>query len=150
MSNKAHSKATNVIGKLAGSDRQRPDEPNAPALTRLIVEAVLDKKAKAVVVIDLRGVSDVSDFFVVCTGESDMQVKAIVDGVRQSIIEAIDERPWRTEGYTHRQWVIMDYVDVVVHVFDRERREYYDLERLWADAKIEHVADEATEVSLLN
>ena len=115
----------------------------------MIVEAIRSKKAKDVVVIDLREVSEMTDFFVLCTGESDLQVKAIVDGVRESIKDAVGERPWRTEGYSHRQWVLMDYVDVVVHVFDTERRDYYSLERLWADAKIEEVSDEADVVALL-
>ena len=149
MSKKAPSKAVDVLSKLSAKGRKRPDVPDAPALAGMIVEAIRSKKAKDVVVIDLREVSEMTDFFVLCTGESDLQVKAIVDGVRESIKDAVGERPWRTEGYSHRQWVLMDYVDVVVHVFDTERRDYYSLERLWADAKIEEVSDEADVVALL-
>ena len=149
MTKKAHSQASDVINKLPGKKRARPDDPDAPALAQLAIDGVRSKKAKDIVLIDLRSVSEVADFFVLCTGESDLQVKAIVDGVRETVKEACGERPWRTEGYSHRQWVLMDYVDVVVHVFDQERREYYNLERLWADARIEEVADEADVVEIL-
>jgi ribosome-associated protein len=149
MSKKGPSKAVDVLSKLSAKGRKRRDVPDAPALAGMIVEAIRSKKAKDVVVIDLREVSEMTDFFVLCTGESDLQVKAIVDGVRESIKDTVGERPWRTEGYSHRQWVLMDYVDVVVHVFDTERRDYYNLERLWADAKIEEVSDEADVVELL-
>lgn len=151
MSKKAPEKA-DVLKKLSSKGtkgRQRPDVPDAQVLAGLIVEAIRAKKAKDVVLIDLRDVSEMADFFVICTGESDLQVKAVVDGVRESIKEKLGERPWRTEGYSHRQWVLMDYVDVVVHVFDAERRDYYNLERLWADAKIEEVGDEADVIALL-
>ncbi len=150
MTKKAPKKASDVLDKLAAKERRRPDEPSAQVLVRLIVDAVRSKKAKDVVLIDLREVSEMADYFVLCTGESDLQVKAIVDGVRQSVQDACGERPWRTEGYSHRQWVLMDYVDVVVHVFDSERRDYYNLERLWADAKIEDIEEEADVIKLLN
>jgi ribosome-associated protein len=78
-----------------------------------------------------------------------MQVRAVAEAVREQIREQADERPWKREGMQHNQWVVLDYVDLVVHVFDRERREYYDLERLWGDAPMEHVADDADVVKLL-
>ena len=149
MAKKAPKDASEVIEKLPAKKRKRPEEPSAPVLAGLILDAVRSKKAKDVVVIDLREVSEVADFFVLCTGESDLQVKAIVDGVRDAIRDATNERPWRTEGYSHRQWVLLDYVDVVVHVFDPERRDYYNLERLWADARIEEVPEDADVVQLL-
>lgn len=149
MAKKPAAKSTTVLKQLSSKQRKRPAEPGAPELAELIVEAVRSKKAKDIVLIDLRGVSEVADFFVLCTGESDLQVKAIVDGVRTRIQDELNEKPWRTEGYTHRQWVLMDYVDVVLHVFDNERREYYNLERLWADARIETVPDDADVIELL-
>lgn len=106
------------------------------------------KKAVDVTVIDVREVSGVTDYFVIGTGESSLQVKAIADAVREQLKEA-GERPWKREGTQHNQWVVLDYVNVVAHVFDRERRAYYDLERLWGDAPIEHVAPEADSVALL-
>lgn len=130
-------------------DKQRSTQLPARDLAALVVEAMQSKKAVDVAVIDVRDVSGVTDFFVVCTGESSIQVKAIADAVREHVRDEADERPWKREGTQHNQWVLLDYVDVVAHVFDRERRAYYDLERLWGDAPVEHVADDATEVAIL-
>lgn len=132
--------AISILKNLASADRKRSSSTDSSLLTRLIVEAAKAKKAKDILLIDMRGVSEIADFFVICTGESDLQIKAIVDGVDDDVRAAIGERPWRTEGYEARQWVLLDYVDVVVHVFDRERRSYYNLERLWADAPTEEIS----------
>ena len=107
------------------------------------IEAALDKKARGITVMDMRDVSGMADFFVVCTGESDLQIKAIVDAIEERLRTEHAERPWHVEGRDHRQWVLMDYVDLVVHVFDEERRTFYDLERLWGDAPSETVSDDA-------
>ena len=89
---------------------------------------------------DLRGLTPVTDFFVLCTGESDTQIKAIVDHVDDSLrIE--NTRPYHVEGYDQLNWVLMDYVDVVVHVFLAETRDYYGLEQLWADANVQEISD---------
>jgi ribosome-associated protein len=101
---------------------------------------VLDKKAKEVVIMDLRGLTSVTDFFVLCTGESDVQIKAIVDYLDESL-RMEDTKPFHIEGYDQLNWVLVDYVDVVVHVFLAETRDYYGLERLWADAKVKQVTD---------
>lgn len=132
--------AVSILKNLANADRKRSSSADSSFLTRLIVEAAKAKKAKDILLIDMRGVSEIADYFVICTGESDLQIKAIVDGVDEDVRKAIGERPWRTEGYDSRQWVLLDYVDVVVHVFDRERRRYYNLERLWADAPTEEIS----------
>lgn len=115
------------------------------------VEAVLEKKARDVRVMDMRGVSGVADCFVVCTGDSDLQIRAIADAVRERIREHCDERPWHVEGTDSYQWVLLDYVDLVVHVFSGERRSFYSLERLWGDAPFEEVPDDgaASDVELL-
>ena len=99
----------------------------------------------------MRGVSGVADFFVITTGDSELQVKAIVASIRANIKEAIGERPWHVEGTDHYNWVLMDYVDLVVHVFLPEQREYYALERLWGDAPHATVdeAGTAADVKLL-
>lgn len=75
-----------------------------------------------------------ADIFILVTGDSDMQIRAIVDSVRAKLKEEAGERPWHVEGTDHYQWVLMDYVDLVVHVFLPEKREFYSLERLWGDA----------------
>ena len=84
-----------------------------------------------------------ADYFVIATGDSDLQIKAIVDGIEMRIKEQCGERPWHIEGREHRQWVLLDYVDLVVHIFDQERRLFYDLERLWGDAPAEQIPDDA-------
>lgn len=129
--------------------RKRATPAPARALAAAAVGAMLEKKAAEVAVIDVRHVSGVADYFVIGTGDSDLQVRAVVEGVQERVREHIGERPWKREGTEHNQWVVLDYVDVVVHVFDRERRAYYDLERLWGDAPIERVAEDAAEVALL-
>lgn len=89
---------------------------------------------------DLRKVTDMSDFFVVCSGASDIQVKAIADAIADGT-EEVGVSPWHREGLTQSQWILLDYVDVVVHIFHTDMRKYYALEKLWGDAKIEVIED---------
>lgn len=121
-------------------------------LAQLAVEAAQSKKASNIVVMDMRSVSGVADFFVICTGTSDLQVKAILEAVRMHIREHADERPWHTEGHESLQWVLIDYVDLVVHVFSEEKRDFYDLERLWGDAPKAEISEDAVleAISILN
>ena len=111
-------------------------------LAKKIAQFALIKKAENVTIMDLRKVTDMTDFFVVCSGDSDVQVKAIADAITDNT-ERIGVGVWHREGLTQRQWVLLDYVDVVVHVFHKATRKYYGLEKLWGDAKIEIVKDEA-------
>ena len=110
-------------------------------LARHAVAAALEKKAEDVVVMDLRAVSGLADYFVLCSGSSDKQIRAIQESVEERIREQANERPWHREGQQFRQWVLLDYVDMVVHIFSRERRAFYDLERLWNDAPQEAATD---------
>jgi ribosome-associated protein len=112
----------------------------AKELAQLIAELALTKKAKDVLILDLSGLSDVTNYFVICSGESDTQVKAISDAIEDGTREE-GSRVWRREGLTHLNWVLLDYVDVVVHVFLPKVRDYYDIERLWGDAPRTVVAD---------
>lgn len=120
--------------------RKRTAPPGAAELARIIAEHALGRKAEEILVIDLRGLSPVCDFFVVCHGESDVQVKAIADAIIEGLAET-GNRAWHVEGYAARSWILIDYVDVVVHVFHRETRHYYRLEDLWGDAPRELVRD---------
>ena len=95
--------------------------------------AALDRKAYDLVVLETGRVSSIADYFVICSGRSDTQVQAIADGVEDAL-RAKGERPLSVEGLPHGQWVLMDYGDVVVHVFYVPVREFYDLERLWVRA----------------
>lgn len=102
---------------------------------------MLEKKAKEIVMLDIRGLTDISDFFVVCSADSDTHLKAIADGILDGMLEH-DMKPYRTEGWNGGQWIILDFVDVVAHVFYKEARDFYKIERLWSDAKVERIADE--------
>ncbi|MFN2262203.1 MAG: ribosome silencing factor, partial [Psychroflexus sp.] len=91
-------------------------------------------------IIDLREHENtVCDYLVVCSGNSNTQVDAIESSVRKSVSKALKDKPWHVEGLENSEWVLMDYVDVVVHIFQKQTREYYDIESLWGDAKITSV-----------
>lgn len=109
-------------------------------LAKKIAQFALTKKAHAVTVMDLRKVTDMADFFVVCSADSDVQVKAVADAVSDGT-DSIGVSPWHREGLSQRQWILLDYVDVVVHIFHKEMRKFYAIEKLWGDAKIEVVED---------
>ena len=110
-------------------------------LVREVVEFAHSKKAENVVSMDLRGLTSACDFFVICEGGSDVHVKAIADAVIDGTKKA-DDRPWHVEGYDGRRWILIDYVDVVVHIFTHDARDFYQLERLWGDAGITEYEDE--------
>lgn len=113
-------------------------------LAKKIADLVLTKKASNIVLLDLRKLSAPADFFVLCSADSDTQVKAIADAVRDGT-DRIGVSLWHSEGFRALTWVLLDYVDVVVHVFKREARTFYNLERLWGDAKFIPVHDELGE-----
>jgi ribosome-associated protein len=113
----------------------------ARALAILIANAMVSKKAHNVVTMDLRRVTSTTDYFVVCSADSDTQVRAIADAVEDATDEA-GAPVWKSEGRQTLSWVILDFVDVVAHVFHRESRTFYNLERLWADAKTVAISDD--------
>ncbi|NQV51520.1 MAG: ribosome silencing factor [Candidatus Marinimicrobia bacterium] len=105
-----------------------------------IGELALQKKANRVKILDVHKITSMTDFFVICSGGSDVQVKAITDHIVDEI--AVQERPFNREGYDSREWILLDYINVVVHVFHEASRDFYDLERLWMDAEITELTDE--------
>lgn len=108
-------------------------------LIETIVEAIQDKKGKNIVSLDLSGFDGaICSNFVVCNADSTTQVAAIADGIEEKVFEKLGESVWRVEGKQSGLWIAMDYVDVVVHIFLTELREYYKLEELWADAPMKH------------
>jgi ribosome-associated protein len=134
-----------TLPSRSGKEKRATRVP-ATQIAACAVDSVLDKKARDVVVMDVRGISGVADIFVLCTGDSDVQIKAIAESVREELRSHHGERPWHVEGLDHLQWVLLDYVDVVVHVFAEDRRTFYDLERLWGDADVQSVpADGSSE-----
>ena len=107
----------------------------------MTAELALSKKAENVVSMDLRGLTAACDFFVVCHGTSDVQVRAIASAIKDGLSDE-GEKVWHVEGYEGKRWILLDYIDVVVHVFDADTRDYYQLERLWGDAKFREFDDE--------
>ena len=110
-------------------------------LSELVVKGMQGKKANDIVVLDLRHVpNSVADFFVICSGNSDTQIDAISRSVEEHIYIEDEQDPWHREGNENREWVLLDYVDVVAHVFKSEKRQYYALEDLWGDAVVTRIA----------
>jgi len=83
----------------------------------------------------------ISDFFVICSGNSDTQIEAIAESIEEEVKKASGQKPWKREGIQNKEWVLIDYVNVVAHVFNKEKRQFYSLEELWADAKVQHVEE---------
>lgn len=100
-------------------------------LARFIVEVVEDRKAEDILLLDLRPDVVIADFFVICSGNSDRQLRALADNVREKVKEQYTMLPYSTEGAPESGWVLMDYGDIVVHLFAEEKRQFYDLEGLW-------------------
>lgn len=112
-------------------------------LTQRIVQLAWEKKGKDILVMDVRKLMDVTDYFVLISGESDVHIKTLADHIEAELIRE-EVGLWHKEGYQNLQWVLLDYIDTVVHIFHPEIRDYYSLEKLWADAKITKVQDHAT------
>lgn len=130
---------------MAKTERRRSATGGKKRLTGEVgkaVRAALDKKASDVVILDLRNTPAFTDFFILCSGQSQRQVKAIADAVEEAL-RAAKVRPAHVEGYERGEWVLMDYFTFIVHVFTPQTRAFYSLERLWGDAKRIDVNDEA-------
>ncbi|MDA8441673.1 MAG: ribosome silencing factor [Peptococcaceae bacterium] len=102
------------------------------------IAAVEDKKARDILLLDLRGISTVTDYFLLVTGNSSPQVKAITDNLKEKLGE-LGHKPMRVEGLPEARWILVDYGDLVVHIMQEEERRFYNLERLWGDAQVVHL-----------
>jgi len=111
-------------------------------LAKKAAQLALEKKAEDIVIMDVRKLTSVTDFFVICSAESSVQLKAIVDHIVEEL-EKKGVKAWHIEGYTNLSWVLIDYVDVVVHAFLKPAREFYGLERFWGDAKFEYITEDS-------
>ena len=123
--------------RARGASRETKAGPTRPRLPKAVVAAigaVRDKKAENVVVLDLRKTGAFTDFFVICTGGNPRQMTAIADSVQDSLKQTLGERPALAEGIDRSEWILLDYFNFVVHIFSRERRAFYGLERLWGNA----------------
>lgn len=109
---------------------------NSDALITTILAGIEDVKGKDIKILDLREIENtVCDYFIICEGNSNTQVNAIVNAVQKKVSKTLKDHPWHVEGSENAEWVLMDYVNVVVHVFQKHIRQYYDIEGLWGDAK---------------
>ena len=101
-----------------------------------IIQGIEEVKGQDIEILDLRDIENtVCDYFIICNGTSNTQVNAIVNSIQKTVSKAIQEKPWHIEGSDNAEWILMDYVHVVVHVFQKHIREFYDIEGLWGDAK---------------
>lgn len=102
-----------------------------------ILKGIEDVKGEDIDILDLREIENtVCDYFVICNGNSNTQVNAITNSIQKAVSKELKEKPWHVEGTENGEWVLMDYVNIVVHVFQKHIREYYSIESLWGDAKI--------------
>ncbi len=112
----------------------------AEQLSKVIIKGMEEKKASDIVVMDLRNIKNtVTDFFVICSGSSDTQLDAIADSIEEEVFKSGQENPWKSEGKSSRQWILVDYVNVVAHIFLKDKRQFYGLEDLWGDAKVTRI-----------
>ncbi|MCH2451306.1 MAG: ribosome silencing factor [Gracilimonas sp.] len=115
--------------------------PDSQEMVETITEALLSRKGKDITVLDVSELTTLTDFFVVCHGTSDVQIKALADAVEEDMRERMGERAWKKEGLQGRSWVILDFVNIVVHVMSKEKRDFYGIERMWNDAKVTYLKD---------
>ena len=114
---------------------KRKDDPRV--MQDAAVRGIIEKKGQEIVCLDLRNVkTSVADYFIICHAESGTQVRAIAESVEEEIHKTFREDPWQKEGLENSEWIILDYVSVVVHVFKREKRYFYGIEELWGDAEV--------------
>ena len=119
------------LKKLMSKKEKGTDE-----LITYILKGIEDVKGQDIEVLDLRGIENtVCDYFIICNGSSNTQVNAILNSIQKVVSKSINEKPWHVEGSNNAEWVLLDYVHVVVHIFQKHIREFYDIEGLWGDAK---------------
>jgi ribosome-associated protein len=110
---------------------------NADLLITEIINGIEKVKGQKISILDLREIENTAcDYFIICEGTSNTQVNAISGAVQKTVSKAIQDKPWHVEGETNAEWILLDYINVVVHIFQKHIREYYDIEGLWGDAKI--------------
>jgi ribosome-associated protein len=121
---------------------KKKKELNSEKLSEAIVLGMQEKKGFDIVVMDLRKVKNaVADFFVICSGNSDKQLDAISESIDEFVFKKVKENPWHSEGKHNKEWMLLDYINVVAHVFKKEKRKFYALEKLWGDAEVTEIED---------
>ncbi len=122
-------------------------ELNGAEIAEIGAEAALDTRANNVVILDLRGLSSITDFFVICSGNSDRHVEGIANNIEEKL-EEHSTKLWHREGGRRATWILLDYIDAIVHVFTAEVRDFYGLERLWGDAPRVEYDEEGNRVAI--
>lgn len=121
---------------------QKEKKISSKKLCDTIVEGMQENKAKDITVLDLRKISGaICDYFIICSGDSNTQVDGISTSIQKYTRKELKEKPWHIEGKNGSEWILLDYVNVVVHIFQKELRSHYDLEDLWADADVTRIPD---------
>ena len=127
---------------LTTVQRSKTGDSRSEQLNQMIIEGIRDKKGKNIVQLDLRKLEDApTDFFIICEGDSNTQVKAISDSIYKKVKEELHTMPSHTEGSLNARWILMDYFNTIVHVFYPETRQFYEIEHLWSDADVTEYAD---------
>ena len=114
---------------------------DSDALLNAIFEGLYEKKAKDIKLLDVRNLTTLTDYFIVCHGTSETQIRALANSAMEKVKETLGEQVWKQEGMDARRWIILDYVNIVVHIFSEEKRDYYGIERMWNDAIITDIED---------
>jgi ribosome-associated protein len=130
------------LSRPARRSRTRSDAAVVRELAAAAAAEAVERKGTDVTLLDLRGLTTATDWFVLVSGESDIQVRSIAERIEERLAKDFDARPWHVEGLKQTRWVLLDYVDFVVHVFHREARSFYDLDRVWGDALAERFGSE--------
>ena len=121
--------------------KKKTNTTSADTLCDLVVSLIQDKKGNNIVSLDLRKIPEaITDYFIICDGSSTVQVRAILDHLEEEVKKQISLKPYHVEGRSNGEWCLIDFGDVIVHVFQTEKREFYQLEDLWSDAVVEHYA----------
>jgi ribosome-associated protein len=136
----AKPKKTTAAKRPRKSASETPSDP-IKAAAHVAAQCVLEKKATNIKLMDVHEITSMTDFFIICSASSDIQVKAIAENVIVKMRDEFGISPWKSEGWDALQWIIVDFVDFVVHIFRDTAREFYNLERLWADAPTELIED---------
>jgi ribosome-associated protein len=117
-------------------------KPDSKTLVEHIVEGLKQRKAKDITILDVSDLTTLTDYFVICSGTSETQIKALADSVEDEVREQTGEKAWKKEGLQARSWIILDFINTVVHVMTQEKRDFYNIERMWNDAKVTYIDNE--------
>jgi ribosome-associated protein len=122
---------------------KKENHVSAENLSKYIVKGIQEKKGTDIVILDLTRIGNaIADFFIICSGNSDSQLDAISESVEKEVLAAAKEKPWHSEGRQNKEWILLDYVNVVVHIFKNKARSFYGLDELWGDAVITKVENQ--------